>query len=229
MVGFLDIFLSPEAFETFTCLATGPWAIAAGEQMVLYARILKKTIRARSCLAELFLIAEKGNSAAVCLLLRQRPDAAPIRTRGGDVEVCDAFQEQFARRIAWIKWQGRPRNRCTPSPKPCPDGHRAPPHRRHVASSARARPHLSGRATRKSAAARSCRQPAMSRFAASPPASRLAFADQHACALEDLIVVFEARRQIPPLSTESTAHFLLPTSIGCETSTGAASPLSAFR
>ena len=36
------------------------------------------------------------------LLLRQRPDAAPIRTRGGDVEVCDAFQEQFARRIAQI-------------------------------------------------------------------------------------------------------------------------------
>ena len=57
---------------------------------------LKKTIRARSCLAELFPIAEKGNSAAVQFTSAPRTRRPSNPHEGGDAEVCDAFQEQFA-------------------------------------------------------------------------------------------------------------------------------------
>jgi len=42
------------------------------------------------------------NSAIRGLLLRQRPDAGPTDTRSGDAELGDAFQEQFAWRIARV-------------------------------------------------------------------------------------------------------------------------------
>jgi hypothetical protein len=40
-------------------------------------------------------------AAPLSLFLHQRPDAIPVGTWGGVAELCDAFQEQLARRVAW--------------------------------------------------------------------------------------------------------------------------------